>query len=225
MNMGDASSAIITFLSKFIEKDNWKFLAAITFACVAGIYCYFLPEYKKVWWLISIGVFCASILVLNFLTYLTTKTYTSISEYVRKRNERKKYQKKQLAEKQLAKINQEKQNAKLASDIWALVEYLPKEYIEEALTFFDLPLSDGNALIRYMAPAKDLWCKEYEIYEKISRAERHFSFYNNRMRLLEIDMSSGHYFVKINNYLYNLLSNYSKTGKWEKLKYSEEVIS
>lgn len=222
--MADVSSAIITFLSKFVEKDNWKILAAITFACVAGIYCYFQPEYKEVWWLISIGVFCASILTLNFLTYITTKTYRTMYEYVHKRNKRKRDQKKQLVEKELAKINQEKQNAKIASDIWTLVEYSPKEYIEVALTFLDLPLSDGNTLIRYMAPAKNQWCKEYEIYVKISRAESCFTYHNNRVRLLEIDRSSGHFFVKINKYFYNLLSHYSKTGKWEKLKYSDEVI-
>lgn len=222
--MGDVSSAIITFLSKFVEKDNWKFLVAITFACVAGIYCYFQPEYKEVWWLISIGVFCTSILALNFLTYITTKIYRTISEYGHKRNERKKDQKKQLVEKELAKINQEKQNAKIASDIWTLVEYSPKEYIEVALTFLDLPLSDGNTLIRYMAPPKNQRCKEYEIYVKISRAESCFTYHNNRVRLLEIDRSSGLFFVKINKYFYNLLSHYSKTGKWEKLKYSDEVI-
>lgn len=101
------------------------------------------------------------------------------------------------------------------------LEYIPKEKIEDALTFFDLPLSDGNALIRYMALANDYFCKEYEIYNIISRAEDYFSFHNKKTRLLFIDSSSGHYFVKIDKYLYNLLSHYSKTGKWEKLKYSD----
>lgn len=219
--MGDVASAIITFISKFVEKDNWKFFAAITFACIAGVYCHNSSEYKEVWWLISIGVFCASILILNFLTYITTKTYKSISEYIRKRIERNKYQKKQLAEQELAIINHKKQNAKLASDIWALVEYISKENIEDALIFFELPLSDGNTLVRYMAPARDQWCKEYEIYKKISRAEGCFSFNNNRIRLLVIDRSSGHFFVKIDKYLYNLLDHYSKTGKWEKIGYTE----
>lgn len=223
--MGDPASAIITFISKFIEKDNWKFFAAIAFACFFGVYCYFLPDYKEVWWLISIGVFFTSILVLNFLTYIVTKTYRSISEFIRKRNEKNKYLKKQLAQKELDKINKENQNNKYASDIWALVEYIAKEKINDALTFFDLPLSDGNTLVRYMAPVRDKWCKEYEIYDKISHAEGYFSFHNNTIRLLFIDRSSGHYFVKIDKYLYNLLSHYSKTGKWEKLKYSDEVIS
>lgn len=222
--MGDAASAIISFISKFVEKDNWKFFAAIAFACIAGAYCYYRPEYKEVWWLISIAVFCTSILVLNFLTYVTTKAYNSISEYFRKRTERNKSLKKQLAQQELDKINYEKQKAKLASDIWTLVEYTPKENIEEALAFFELPLSDRNTLVRYMAPARDQWCKEYEIYKKISHAEGYFTFNNRRTKLLAIDRSSGHYFVKIDKYLYNLLSHYSKTGRWEKLKYSEEVI-
>lgn len=223
--MGDTASAIISIISKFVEKDNWKFFSAIAFACIAGVYCYFRPEYKEVWWLISIAVLCASIVLLNFLTYVTSKIYNSISEYFRKRATRNKEHKKQLVQQELNKRNFERQKAKLASDIWTLVEYTPKENIEEALTFFELPLSDENTLIRYMAPARDQWCKEYEVYRKISHAEGCFTFNNGRTRLLFIDSSSGHYFVKIDKYFYSLLSHYSKTGKWEKLKYSDEVNS
>ena len=162
--MGDTASAIISIISKFVEKDNWKFFSAIAFACIAGVYCYFRPEYKEVWWLISIAVLCASIVLLNFLTYVTSKIYNSISEYFRKRATRNKEHKKQLVQQELNKRNFERQKAKLASDIWTLVEYTPKENIEEALTFFELPLSDENTLIRYMAPARVQWCIEYEVY-------------------------------------------------------------
>lgn len=224
MSIENTASAIINFLSKFIDKDNWILLLSVIISCFAGAYSYIREEYKEIWWLISIGVLCASLLILKILSAFIVKSYTGSKRYFQKRKERNKLKKKQLADRESAKLYQERKCEKLASDIWSLVEYATKEKLEDALTFFDLPLSDGNPLIRYLAPSRDQWCKEYENYNKIFHATCHFSFHNNRTRLLVIDQSSGNNFVKIDKYFYILLSHYSKTGKWEKLKYPTDIL-
>lgn len=225
MSFEDSVSVISNLISKFIGKNNWIFLVAITLACMAGLYAYSYTTYKEVWWVVSIGSLCISILILNIITFLVTKLYTCVYQFFHQKNESKKRKKEQLEKQELAKINNEKINTKLASEIWALVEYATTDRIEDALIFLQLPLSDENPLKRYLAPAKDYWCEEYENYQKMYRASNYFSYNNNKMKLLTIESQSGGYFIIINNYFYNLLHHYAETGNWEKLSYADNSVS
>lgn len=216
MNLEDTANALSNLISKFIGKNNWIFLLAVAAACFAGIYYY--DVYGNTWWLISILVLSLSIIILNILTYIVTKSYNSISNFFNHKSELRKSEKEKKKNLELAQIREAKKQEELADNVWTLVEFTPKDTIQDALLILNLPLSNNNPYRRFLKAPTCGYGEEYDNYQHIYKAISHFSYHDNRVRLLRQIHHNNGCFIEIDQYLFKLLDNYTKNGKWEKVK-------
>lgn len=215
MDTEETFNTISNLISKFVGKNNWIFLISVAAASATGLY--FHNKFPDTWWLISIFVLCCGIVSLNIITSVVTKISSAIIGIINKKKEQARNNKLQENKLRLEKHNIELRKAEKASEIWTLVEYADIKMIDNATILLNLPVSDGNPLVRFLAAAKDTFSQEYDNCNKIHQAASHFNYQNANVQLIRILHHNYGYFVGINEYFYTLLCHYAKTGKWEKI--------
>ena len=219
MSIEETTNAISSLISKFIGKNNWIFLFAVASASAAGIY-YHNRSYD-VWWLVSIFVFCSTMLILNALTYICDYIYKSVRFRIQKRKDLIAYQKQQEQRMYNSIQAEKKRIEELGEYLWPYVEYENIEYIDYACAILELPMSNKNKYIRFLRHPKENYGKEYEYYKAISQLVGVFQYHDNlracTVRFLDISVQKHGCLIEINEYFYLLLENYIKTKKWERV--------
>lgn len=221
MGADDTLNSINALISKFVGKNNWIFLLSVTVSCASGIY--FHDILSDVWWLISVGVLCSTILVLNALTFIATKVFNFFRQiFVRRKYKReniKKQEQNRLKEIQAYRTKIER----MGDYYWPFVEFVDISYVEFACVILQLPMSNNNKYIRFLKHPEQNFGEEFECYKAIGSIVSRFEYYDDRrqhsIKFLQIRMQKHGCLIEIDEYFYLLLEHYSKTKKWERVYY------
>ena len=211
--MNDTNTeTIYGFCQRIFGKNLW--LISLIIACTAWFMFCFGNEFHDWPWYLPIAI--ASTL-LTIILYCLSYGKFHLKSWKDKRDRTNLAKEKE----EKARIILERKKQERHSLIWKYVAYTNIDNLNLIASILELDCHDNNKLTRYFIIPKNPFSKEYKYLERIIYISSLFTFstgYINPLSLITVEKQREVVFFYIDSYFFDLLENYRKTHKWEKLK-------